>query len=251
MQIEGRNPVLESLKSNSEIKTIFMLDSISIDKKVEEIIEIAKSKKISLIKKPKKYLDKISQTKIHQGVIAIKKNTSTNIKLNEFLESKKDPFLVYIRDSQNEYNIGSIIRSAECAGVDAVILPPKIKMSPQMIRASMGASEHMTIINMNVFEAIKIAKEHLIKVVSIELNGDKYYYEEDLKGPIMLIIGGEDKSISQNIQDKCDKTVKIPLKGKVNSLNMSIALSIVLFEKVGQEAISQPKYASLKNTLNK
>ena len=99
----------------------------------------------------------------------------------------------------------------------------------------MGASEHITIINENLFQAIKLAKTHNIKVIGIELTGENYYYNSDLKGPTMLIIGGEDRSLSDEIKKKCDLFVKIPMRGKVNSLNMSVAASIVMFEKLKQE----------------
>lgn len=239
MQIEGRNPVYESLASQSPIKKIYMNEAVERDGKINSIIEMAEAQGINVVFKPRRYLDKIAETKIHQGVIALReKRDSWSLEafLKRLDKEGKTPFLVYIRDAQNEYNVGSIIRSAEIVGAQAVILPPKIILSPQMVRASMGASEHLTIINENLFQAIKLAQAELLKVVGIEVTGEQYYYEADLKGPMMLIIGGEDRSLSEEIKNKSDFFVKIPMKGKVNSLNMSIAASIVMFEKLKQES---------------
>ncbi len=238
MQIEGRNPVYESLVSQSPIKKIFMNEGIKRDAKILSIIELAKANDVKIYYKSKRYLNNIAATAIHQGIIAIKEDRDSWT-LKPFIQKLEkdgtDPFFVYIRESLNEYNIGSIIRSAEIVGAQLVILPPKTHLSPQMIRASMGASEHITIINENLFQAIKLAKTHNIKVIGIELTGENYYYNSDLKGPTMLIIGGEDRSLSDEIKKKCDLFVKIPMRGKVNSLNMSVAASIVMFEKLKQE----------------
>lgn len=225
--------------SESPIKKIFMNEGIKRDSKVQSIIELARAKDIKIHYKSKRYLNNIASTAIHQGVIAIKEE-GTSWTLKPFIEKLEkenvEPFIIYIREALNEYNIGSIIRSAEIVGAHVVILPPKTHLSPQMVRASMGASEHITIINENLFQAIKLAKSHSIKVVGIELTGEQYYYNSDLTGPTMLIIGGEDRSLSDEIKKKCDLFVKIPMKGKVNSLNMSVAASIVMFEKLKQDS---------------
>jgi len=236
--IEGRNPVLESLRAKQLITDVYIKEGVVIDSKISEILELCKQQKIRYKFVTKKFLDKLANLAIHQGIIAIR-HESKQLGLVEFLEEleqdKKTPFIVYIREAQNEYNVGSIVRSAESAGANLVILPPKTHVTPQMIRASMGASEHMQIVNENLFSAIKTCKEWGIKVVGIELTGDKYYFQENLDGALLLIIGGEDRSLSTEVTNKCDAVVKIPQLGQVNSLNMSIAASIVMFEKVKQD----------------
>jgi 23S rRNA (guanosine2251-2'-O)-methyltransferase len=116
-------------------------------------------------------------------------------------------------------------------------MPPKMYVSATTVRASMGATEHIHVINESLFNAIKTAKKNLIKVVGIEVSGQNYYYESDLTGPVMLIIGGEDRSLSDEITKQCDLVVKIPLKGRVNSLNMSVAASIVIYDKIRQDSL--------------
>jgi len=109
-------------------------------------------------------------------------------------------------------------------------------LSPVMIRTSMGATAHIPLLNVNLFQCLKSLRAENIKIVGIEMNGTDYYYQADLKGPLLLIIGGEDRSLSSEVQGKCDQVIKIPMKGKVNSLNMSVAAAIVIFDKLRQES---------------
>lgn len=240
MNIEGRNPVLETLRSDNAkfIKEVYIKDHVKKDEKLFEIIKLAKKRKIKLRFVRQEFLNKISETGKHQSVIAIR-GSLPNISLKELLlmanESKEDVFLIYIREAFNEFNIGSIIRTAECAGASAVVLAPKTKVSPQVIRAAMGASEHMAIIHESVFNAIKLCKDNAVKTIAVEISGEKLHFEEDLTGSAMLIIGGEDKSISEEVVSKCDASVKIPLIGEVNSLNMAVAAGVVMYEKLRQE----------------
>ncbi len=232
MQIEGRNPVLEALKADntSLIKKIFVEKNINQkNNKIKTILSLARKRHID-VKFLKKYLlDKKSQTKNHQGVIAIKKILVS--KTFSDLTNERNAFLIYIREALYEHNIGAIIRTAEIFNMTGVILPPKIKITPQIVRASMGATEHINIINYNLFQAIKMAKDKNISVIGIERSSKATDLTKvKLKLPIMLIIGGEDRSLSKEILNKCDKTIMIPMKGKINSLNMSVAAAITIYE---------------------
>lgn len=237
MQVEGRNPLLESLKAGQPINGIYLQKGLPKNEKISSIIKKAKSKGIRIRNVSKGFLNRLSKTGAHQGVIGVrkKKYKETISELLDILAQHDTfPFFVFIREAQNEYNIGSIIRSAEIAGAHAVILPPKTELSPQMVRAAMGATEHMYIFNESLFQIIKRMKKEGIRVVGIERGGENYF-DIDLTGPIMMIIGGEDKTLSEEVLDKCDATASIPMKGKVNSLNMANAASIVMYDKVRQE----------------
>lgn len=243
MQLEGRNPVLEALRAGRELQKLIVKIGIQSDEKVDEIFDLAVKAGIEVQRVPKHVLDKMSRTGIHQGVIGVQGQSGQDKSMKQLLadlSSKgQSPFLIYIREAQNEYNVGSIIRTAECVGAHAVILPPKIRFSEQMARAAMGASAHIEVINESLFSAIKLVQKAGIKVVGIEVSGDKNYFEADLTGAVLLIIGGEDRSLSETITDKCDEVVKIPLQGKVNSLNMATALSVVAYEKLRQHMSSR------------
>jgi 23S rRNA (guanosine2251-2'-O)-methyltransferase len=238
MKIIGRNPVYESLVAKAKIKKIYINQEIKVDEKVQKILDLAKLQGVEVSYKSKRFLNKISENAMHQGIIADKEDgvaPGLEMTLKEIEMSGKDAFILYIRDAYNEFNVGAIIRSAEAVGVNAVIIPPKMDITTNMVRSAMGATEHLPVIKEGLYSTIKIVKALGIKVVGIELSGDKYYYQADLKGPIMLIIGGEDHSLSPGLQEKADFFVKIPMKGKVNSLNMSVAASVVMFDKLRQE----------------
>jgi 23S rRNA (guanosine2251-2'-O)-methyltransferase len=240
LQIEGRNPVIESLRAGKKIEKIYLEQEINHDEKITEIIKLAHKQGINLIYKPKKFMTRVSHTSVHQGVIAFKTeepDMSLKQLLEKFVQERKDPFIIYIREALYEHNLGAIIRTAECAGADAVITTPKETITSSVARAAMGATEHIAIIRESLFNAIKTAKSYGLKVAGIEVAGTEYYYNSDLKGPMMLIIGGEDRSLSEEILNKCDLVVKIPLLGKVNSLNMSVAAAIVIYDKIRQESV--------------
>ncbi|MBD3362443.1 23S rRNA (guanosine(2251)-2'-O)-methyltransferase RlmB [Candidatus Dojkabacteria bacterium] len=238
MRVEGRNPVIELLKSGKPVKKLYLQNRIKQDTKINTIIKRAKKSNIRIIRKSKKKLDQISSTGSHQGIIAMTDKVD-NISFDEFLENysgqDNNLKLIYIREAYHEHNIGAIIRTAESAGFNAVILPPKINMTPQIIRASMGASEHIHIFNESLFPFLKKCKEELIKIVGIEQTENSILYTKSkLTGNILLIIGGEDRPLSNSITNKCDIIVKLPQHGKVNSLNMSVAAAIIMYEVLRQ-----------------
>lgn len=239
MYIEGRNAVLESLRSDRVFKKLYVEKDIFRDEKVKQILSKATNRKVITRFVSKKELEQISYTGNHQGIIAHVEDKLTydmGSYIDYLFDNKIDPFFVYIRESLYEQNLGAIIRSAECVGANAVVTQPKVMLTAETVRASAGATEHVNIMKESLFNAIKICQKNAIKVIGIEVSGDKFYYQEDLTGPAMFIIGGEDRPLSMEITKKCDIIVKIPMFGKVNSLNMSVAASIVLYDKVRQES---------------
>jgi len=242
VQIEGRNPVYELLNSKNPVSVIYMQNDVALTDKIKQIVSLAKTKGIRLKKIGRHKLDKLSRTKNHQGVIARVKREF--LSLNEILDKLDDegttPFLVMISEVLYQQNLGAIIRTAECAGCNGVIIPKKTLVNEEAARASMGAVEHVQIIKENLFNAIKILQKRGTPVVGLEAEGQRTLYETDLTGPITIVIGGEHSGIGRSLQAKCDLVLKIPLFGKINSLNMSNATAIALFEKVRQE-IAQPK----------
>lgn len=237
MKIEGRNPVIETLRSNRKVIRVLLQKNINIDPKIAEILAKCQEKGIELIYKDKQSLDGISSTHSHQGVIAEVAETREP-KLDEVINFEKINRLIYIRDANHTHNIGAIIRTAECAGYDAVILPPKIKITGDIIRAAMGATEHIPVLHYSLFQLIKDIKKLAFSVYAIERSDSAINYTDiDYSNNFLLIIGGEDKSLTNELFDKCDQTIKIPMHGKVNSLNMSVAAAIVIYQSI-EEPIS-------------
>jgi 23S rRNA (guanosine2251-2'-O)-methyltransferase len=239
VQIEGRNPVAEALKSDQKISIIYIQNKIVKTDKIREIISLAHKKGIRVRKVGRNNLNKYSLTNNHQGVIA--KGRYEFSSLNEILEKNikkgKQAFYVMINEVLYQHNLGAIIRTAECAGCSGVIIDKNTKLTEDAVRTSMGATGHIPVIRENLFNAIKIFNKHDIRIIGIEADTKKTIYAADLKGPVCFIVGGEHSGITKSFLAKCDLVLKIPLFGKINSLNMSNATAITLFEKVRQEML--------------
>ena len=235
-QIEGRNPVLEAIKANSKINKIYIQQDIK-DPKIDTI-----KKSMSFEEVPKQKLDSISKTKRHQGVIALAEEFPKK-KLNNFIEGihnkNQTPLIILLAGVVYEHNLGSVLRSAECFGVNAVVLSKKsFGLSPAVIKSSAGASEYIPVIQMDLHSALKIMHKLGLKIIALSEKSDKLIKDTNLNCPLCIIIGAEDKGINNSLEKYIDEHVKIPMKGKINSLNMATAASVGLYESIKQRAIS-------------
>jgi len=243
IKIEGKNAVLEALINNIKITEILIDVRANCDRRLNEILKIGSSKGVKIKKVDRKYLDKISDTGVHMGIIAFAERPKLPTTVNELLERckkrNKDPFVVAIDGILHQQNIGAIVRTANASGVDGVIISKNTKrsISPEIIRISMGAALFTPIIKESIHSAIKILKKYNVYVVGADMNGAKPYYEINLKGSIAFILGGEHKGLSNPIRKKCDEILRIPMLGCVSSLNVSVACAILVYEKVRQEGI--------------
>ncbi len=233
MHIPGRNPTIEALRSPHKVSTIYMEENINQDAKITEILNLAKEKHVQIIEVPRKQLEKYADGENHQGVVA----EANNIQPQNFSEKvliEKPGFYIYIREALYEHNVGAIIRTAEAAGLAGVILPPKQELTATIGRMSMGAVFHVPVYSGSLFPTMKFFKQAGMKVSGIETSGVYNLFESDLKSDGLLIVGGEDRALSAEIADKCDQLIYIPQFGKVNSLNMSVAAAIAIYEHVRQ-----------------
>lgn len=236
MVITGRNTTKEALLSDFSVSVVFLQNNLTIsaDPKIVEIISLCKKRKIPIKTETSQLLKKILKTNDHQGVGAlvnfgIKNLSSKNI--SEIINLSKSYF--YISESTFDQNIGSIIRTCEIAGLGGVIIPKKTEINSTIAKISAGAIFHIPIFSCQIFEAIKLFKNEGYKIAGIERNGTIYYHQ-NLDGRFLFIIGGEDKSLTDGIRSRCDTILEIPQKGKINSLNMSVASSIIIFEHIKQ-----------------
>ena len=234
--IEGKNGVTEAIKHNRTIEQILVVKGIN---SVIPIINMAKEKGIVVKEVDKRKLDSLSQTSNHQGVIAIV-TPYTYFTVEEILKDAKDknedPFIVILDEIEDPHNLGAIIRSAEVCGAHGIIIPKRrnIGVTSVVYKTSAGAAEYMKVAKVtNINKTIDALKELGIWVYGADMNGG-YCYETNLKGPLALVIGSEGKGISKLTKDKCDVMIKIPMKGKVNSLNASVAGGILMYEIMKQ-----------------
>ncbi|MCA9380823.1 23S rRNA (guanosine(2251)-2'-O)-methyltransferase RlmB [Candidatus Dojkabacteria bacterium] len=230
----GRNIVLEALKSNHDVTKVIIQEGSEGNEKIDSIIKLAKSSNISISYQDRKEISRATNSEEHQGVYCDVKFKEANLK--ELINPEQEQSFVYISTATFEHNIGAISRSAEVAGLTGVIIPKNADITPTVAKTSTGAIFHIPIVKLSIFNAIKLLKDNGFFVAGIERDGNKYY-ENDLTSNTLFIIGGEDKSLSDPVRDKCDMILEIPQHGKVNSLNMSVASSIVFFERNRQLGI--------------
>ena len=238
-QVEGRNSVLELLESGKDINKLYISDGEK-HGSIHKIIALAKERKVVINKVDKYKLDKMSQTENHQGVIAIVPPYEY-CDVDDILEQAKSKnekaFILILDGIEDPHNLGSIIRTAETAGVHGIIIPKRraAAVNSTVSKVSAGAVEHMKIARVNnINETIKYLKENDIWVCGTDMNTDTYYYEQDYKMPIAIVIGSEGFGMSRLVKENCDFLVKIPMKGKITSLNASVSAGIVMYEVVKQ-----------------
>ena len=238
-QIEGRNSVLELLESDRDINKIY----VSRGEKhgsINKILAIAKEKRIVTVEVDKSKLDTMSQTENHQGVIAIVppfEYCEVEDILNNAKQKGEQEFILILDGIEDPHNLGSIIRTAETAGVHGIIIPKRraASVNSTVNKVSAGAVEHMKIARVNnINETIKYLKDNGVWICGTDMDTNTEYYNQDLTGPIAIVIGSEGFGMSRLVKENCDFLVKIPMKGKITSLNASVSAGIVIYETLKQ-----------------
>ena len=234
MKTEGRNAVIELLKTGKNI------DKISLEKGAQGSLGLifaeARKKGIRVQFVDSRALDKESVTSRHQGVIAFTTDYEY-FDLDEIIAEKKSDkggFVILCDGIEDVHNLGSILRVAECAGADGVVIPKSgsASVTEAVIRISAGAAEHMKVAKVaNLNQAVETLQKNGYWVYALEAGGEDIY-KENFSGNVALVVGGEDSGVKRLTKEKCDKTLSIPLQGKVNSLNASVALGIAAYEVV-------------------
>lgn len=238
-QVEGRNSVIELLKSGKDINKLYIQKGEK-HGSILEIIKLAKQNKVIITEMEKSKLDKMSQTHNHQGVIA-------NVPPYEYCEvedilelanSKKEkPFILILDGIEDVHNLGSIIRTAECTGVHGIIIPKRraASVNSTVNKTSAGAAQYVKIARVNnINETIKYLKQQNVWIYATDMNGTSYYDEQDYDGGVGIVIGSEGFGISHLVKENCDFLIKIPMKGKINSLNASVSAGVVMYEIMKQ-----------------
>ena len=238
-QVEGRNSVIELLESGRDINKIYISNGEK-HGSVNKIIELAKKRKVVISQVDRNKINQMSQTDNNQGVIAIVPPfdyCDVEDILQDAKNKNEDPFVVILDGIEDPHNLGSIIRTAETAGVHGIIIPKRraAQVNSTVNKASAGAVEHMKIARVtNISDAIEELKQAGLWVCGTAVDTNKYYYNQDLTGPLAIVIGNEGKGIGEKVKKNCDFLVKIPMKGKVQSLNASVSTGIVVYEAVKQ-----------------
>ena len=238
-QIEGRNAVLELLESDKDINKIYITKG-ELKGSINKIIAIANEKKVIIVQKDKKQMDMMAQSENYQGVIAVVPPYEY-VEIEDILEVAKerneDPFILILDGIEDTHNLGAIIRTAETAGVHGIIIPKRraAQVNSTVSKVASGALEYMKIARVNnITDTISKLKDKGVWICGTAIDADKFYYDQNLTGPLAIVIGNEGKGISDLVKRNCDFLVKIPMKGKVTSLNASVSTGIIVYEAVKQ-----------------
>ena len=228
MLVYGRNVAKELLENGKDVKKIFLQDNFD-DKK---IISLMEKLKISVEIKPKREMDHLCNG-LHQGIILDIRDYQYS-KLDDVL-NKNPNFVVILDHLEDPHNFGAIIRTSEAAGVDAIIIPKdrQVPVNSTVMKTSAGALSNMEIVCVsNLVQAINKLKDNGFWVVGTAMENAIDYKDIDYSSKIDLIIGNEGKGMSRLVMDSCDYIAKIPMVGKINSLNASVASGIMIYEVV-------------------
>jgi len=238
-KIFGLRPVLEALKANRSFEKIMIRDEAK-SEILYEILDIANQKNIPINRVPMERLNRLVKNGNHQSIVAFlssKEYSDLEEVLEQLKQTNKPPFLLLLDKVTDVRNFGAIARTAECAGVDAIIVPSKsaAPLNVDAMKTSAGALNYVPVCKVsNLKSAIYLIKNYDIKIVAASEKSEKEYYNSDLSGAVAIIMGSEESGISKSNLEMADEIVRIPLSGNIDSLNVSVATAIISFECVRQ-----------------
>ena len=240
-EIFGRNPVLEALKAGTTINKLIVAKGEQ-KGSIQEILRLAKEQRVQVQLVERNKLDKMFAGQNHQGVAA-QIATADYVDWQDMLQAAKDKgedvLLVILDELEDPHNLGAILRSVDAVGAHGVIIPKRraVPLTDGVAKASAGAVEHVPVARVaNIAQTIDELKKRGVWVAGASMDG-REMYGQDLKGPLALVIGSEGKGISRLVREKCDFLVSIPMRGKINSLNASVAAGLLLYEAYRQRVM--------------
>jgi 23S rRNA (guanosine2251-2'-O)-methyltransferase len=241
--IEGKNPLIELLKSGHPLTKILLADGLKQDEAVTEILRLARTKNIPVVRVPRHVIDQQSTTAVNQGVIAYT-TAKEYVGLDDLLafpaEKSEPPLYVVLDGIEDPQNLGSILRTAYAAGVHGVVIRERraAGLTAAVAKASAGAMWYLPVASVsNIASAIETLKKNNIWVTGIDCSGKEEYTGIDFKSPSAIVIGSEGKGLSELVKKRCDFLAHIPMRGEINSLNASVAAALVMYEAFRQRVI--------------
>ncbi len=245
-QLEGKNAVLEALRGKRTPYELLLSRSLKGDRSLQEIIRLANRRKVPITTLPREEVERLARSDNHQGVILrLEPYRYTGFRrLKEGLLEEEEPQMLLLLDGITDpHNLGSIIRTAAAAGVYAVILPRhrSAPLTPTVTHVASGAVEHVTVCTVpNLAAVIEELKQAGFWVVGADVSAEQSCYRADLTGRLALVLGAEHGGLSRLVRESCDLLVSIPMRGKMESLNVGVAAGILVFEAIRQrEAASK------------
>ena len=237
--IEGRNAVMEALRSGVNIDKVFIAKG-EVNSTLKHIASTARATGIAVVEIDRRKLDTMSITNSHQGIIA-RAAFADYVTIDQILDKAKEkgepPLIIVCDEISDPHNLGAIIRTCEATGAHGVIIPKRRSagLNATVAKASSGAIFHIPVSRVtNITVAIKELQQKGVWIYAAALDGDNTLWETDFKGPAAFVIGSEGTGISRLVSETCDYRVKIPMSGSLSSLNASVSAAVFLFEAVRQ-----------------
>jgi 23S rRNA (guanosine2251-2'-O)-methyltransferase len=238
-QVEGRRAVLEALRGDRAVYELLLAEGMQPGRVLDDIQAAARNKRAAVSFLPRREIERLAISETHQGVILrVEPYRYANFKqVYGSLEEKTDPFVVLLDSVTDPRNLGSVARTCEAAGVDALLLPRSrsAPVTPAVFHSSSGAVENLSIATVpNLVSVMKELKKLGMWVVGADMRAEKTCYEADLTGPLALVMGSEGEGMHHLARETCDILVHIPMFGKVSSLNVSVAAAVIIYEALRQ-----------------
>ncbi len=240
--IAGRNSILEALKCGRSINRILVAKG---DRQgsILQILALAKEKGLIIQEVEKAKLDALSGGVRHQGIVAsvapVEYAEMEDI-LAHAAEQGEDAFLILLDELEDPHNVGAILRTADAAGVHGVLMPKRrsCPLSGTVAKTSAGAVEYVPVARIgNVVQTIKQLQKQGFWVIGADMSGEQDYFDANLSGPVVVVVGNEGQGLGRLVKESCDLLVRIPMIGKISSLNASVACSLILYEVLRQRRV--------------
>ncbi|MGM0470764.1 MAG: 23S rRNA (guanosine(2251)-2'-O)-methyltransferase RlmB [Bacillota bacterium] len=236
-QVEGRNPVEEALRAGRRIDQLFVYQNAT---GLDDLIAKAKEAKVEINYVSQERLDQLADSYAHQGVIA-QGEPIDYLNLDQLIaqayEQVDDPLFILLDEIKDPHNFGSILRTADAAGAQGVIIPKRrsVGLTPAVGKASAGAVEHVPVAQVtNLVRAIEQLKEERFWIAGTDIAAQQSCYQQDLTGALGIVIGSEGSGMRRLVKERCDFLLKLPMKGQINSLNAAVAGAVVMYESLRQ-----------------
>ncbi len=238
--IEGRNPVIEALRAGRPISKILLDRNVQVRGAVDQILHFSRLKGVQVEYVDRQTLDQQGVTGSNQGVIALaaaRAYVDLDYLFNVSSEKQESPLYMVLDGLEDPHNLGAILRTAEATGVHGVVIRERraVGLTPAAVKASAGAAEYIPLAMVtNISQAMLTLKKNGIWVIGIDMNGELGYDRVDFTLPTAIVVGGEGKGLSDLARKRCDAVASIPMKGKIASLNASVAAAVVMYEALRQ-----------------
>jgi 23S rRNA (guanosine2251-2'-O)-methyltransferase len=236
--IAGRNPVREALRAGRPINKIMIAEGV-LTGPLQEIFTTARDRRIPVQKVDRQRLEKFASGIAHQGVLAFLA-AKEYVDVDDILAGispGEAPFLIILDEISDPHNLGAILRTADAAGAHGVVIPRRrsAPLTPTVAKSSAGAIEYVRVARVaNLPQTIEGLKKKGLWIVGAEAEGEDIFWDARLDGPLALVIGGEDKGLGRLVKERCDSLVRLPMSGRVNSLNASVATALLSYEVLRQ-----------------